>query len=39
MKMICETRTLKDTATEFLAFKKAQKVRERMTENIRISGG
>ncbi len=29
MKMICESRTLKDTAAEFLAFKKAQKVRER----------
>ncbi len=25
MKMICETRTLKDTVTEFLAFKKARR--------------
>ncbi len=35
MKMICESRTLKDTATEFLAFKKAQKVRERTLNDYR----
>ncbi len=37
MKMICETRTLKDTATKFLAFKKAQKVRERTYTPLRNS--
>ena len=29
MKMVCDDRTLRDVANEFLALKKAQKVRER----------
>ena len=29
MKMVCDDRTLADVANEFLALKKAQKVRER----------
>ena len=28
MKMVCDDRTLRDVANEFLALKKAQKVRE-----------
>ena len=29
MKMVCDDRTLRDVANEFLALKKVQKVRER----------
>ena len=29
MKMVCDDRTLREVANEFLALKKAQKVRER----------
>ena len=29
MKMVCDDRTLRDVANEFLALKKAQKIRER----------
>ena len=29
MKMVCDDRTLRDVANEFLTLKKAQKVRER----------
>jgi hypothetical protein len=29
MKMVCDDHTLRDVANEFLALKKAQKVRER----------
>lgn len=29
MKMVCDDRTLREAANEFLALKKAQKVRER----------
>ena len=42
MKMVCDDRTLRDVANEFLALKKAQKVRERTLsdykKNIRIVG-
>ena len=35
MKMVCDDRTLRDVANEFLALKKAQKVRDRTLSDYR----
>ena len=36
MKMVTESQTLKDTAEEFLAYKKAQKIWERTRKDYRV---
>ena len=35
MKMVCDDRTLREIANEFLALKKAQKIRERTLSDYR----
>ena len=35
MKMVCDDRTLREVANEFLALKKAQKIRERTVSDYR----